>query len=226
MKKMLIVLINVVIIVVVLCNYHTNKVVANPGDDVVTSSNDVEFVDVNVTYEEQLGHKAFSEVQRAITKMPPDVVKQFAQDNWKIAIVSEVDTSGTEFETVTMPKTVGFTNMNDKTIQITPAPDDEISNFIMVKTLHELCHYADSFYGNAADSDEFKALYEDFRNSYVEFEYKSLKKTNTNREDIEYATSNRWEFFACTMKDYLNQPEYLKLNYPEIYDYYTNLIVK
>ncbi len=225
MKKLLIVLINVVIIIIVLCNYHTNKVVADPGDDVVTSSNDVEFVDINVTYEEDLGKEVFNEVQKAISMMPPDVVRSFANDKWKIVVTSDIDLTDTEFEDTHFPKTVGLTDMQTKTIQVSPAELDSLHNFVKIKTLHELCHYADIYYDNAADSDEFRNLYTNSKD-YVEYEYKGVKKTESNKIDIDYATSDRYEFFACAMKDYLNQPEYLKLNYPNIYDFFAKLIEK
>lgn len=231
MKRILIAFLNLIIVLIVLCSYKTSQstiTTENLKNGNLNNENEVaeniEMVGVNITYEEQLGNSVLSEVQNAIQKLPPDVIRAFARDNWKIAVVSQIDLTNTEFEGESAPMTVGLTDYDTKTIQVSPftnTPD----NFVMIKTLHELCHFADLYYGNVAESTEWEEIYNN-NLDYVEYEFNGLKVTERNKKDIQYATSDKWELFACAMKDYFNQPDYLKDNYSGIYEFMDNLVNK
>lgn len=223
MKKLWIILINFIIIMIVLCNYRVVQKVVDPSVGTVAENDSTEIVDVNITYEKSLGNNSLLEVKRAVLKFPAEVIKGFAESGWKIAVVSEIDLTGTEFEGVDFPLTVGLTDYDKKTIQVSPC-DSDLSNYVYIRVLHEMSHFADSYYGDVSDTEEWMKLYEDNKDSYMEFEFNGISKTAENASDLEYATSNRWEFFACTMKDYLNQPEYVKQNYPDVYNYFNDLV--
>ena len=214
---------NLVIIFIVLCSYRVTKRVL-PQSETINATDESEEIKVNVTYEDVLGAGVLDEVREAMMKMPPEVVKAFVKENWKIAVVSEIDLSGTQFEGDDVPLTIGLTDYASKLIQVAPVKDS-VDDFIMIKTLHELCHYADHYYNNAADSSEWKDLYAKYKTVYVEYEYEGITGTDRNRFDVAYAVSDRYEFFACSMKDYLKNPEYLKTKYPETFDFFSRLLL-
>lgn len=225
MKKLWIILLDVLIVLIVLCNYRVVQKVVDPSLGTVSEENEnTEIVDINITYEKDLGNNAIVEVKKAVQKFPAEVIKGFVDKGWKIAVVSEIDLTGTEFEGTTTPLTVGLTDYDKKTIQVSPC-ESNLSGYIYIRTLHEMSHFADSYYGDVSDSEEWMALYNQYKDSYMEFEFNGIPKTAENASDLEYATSNRWEFFSCAMKDYLNQPEYVKQNYPGVYEYFSRLTI-
>ena len=222
MRKPITFMITLIIILIILCNYNeTDKVMSTSTNTDLVNKDNSDYVTVDIIYEQDMGSNTVTQVQRAIELYPVKVIKAFVKDGWKISVVSEIDLTGTEFEGSTNPLTVGMTNYDAKTIQIVPVQKNSPTDkSILTRTVHELAHYADKFYDNAADTVEWKTLYSKYQNSYIEFEYSGIKETESNRNDIKYATSNRWEFFACTMKDYYCNPKYLRDNYREIYDYF------
>ena len=213
----------ILIILIVLCNFNTKSTVVNPSSDEVASADNVEFVSLNITYEEKLGGGVVNKARRAIEKFSPEVVKAFAEQGWKIAVVSEISLDGTQYEGITTPLTVGLTDYDSKTIQVSPY-GDVTNDFITIRMVHEFAHFAESFYGNVADTSDWKGLYKKYRDSYVEYEYNGIVVNEENKNDIAYATSDRYEFFACTMKDFYCHPEYLHNNYPDVYDFLFNLV--
>ena len=120
---------------------------------------------------------------------------------------------------------VGLINFTDKTITIRGVP--KYSNTSKDITIHELCHYIDRLWNNESNTDKLKSLYEQYQNgSYITHAYAGITITEDYQSDILYATSNRQEFFAEAMKDYLLHPDYLKDNYSDIYDYFRLLFIK
>lgn len=214
MRRLAVALVCVLVLFVILAGYRTEKSVVE-ADGTTANPGEIEYVSVSITYEDGMGSDVLAEVQEAIEKFPPEVINGFAKEGWTIEVVSEIE-SNTD-ETI-----VGLTNFYNKTIQVSPFEGDIYSD-ITLKTLHEMSHYADRYYGSVSDTDEWKALYDDFGKEYVEYEYRGIRKTHRNASDIEYASSDRYELFACVMKDYLNNPDYVEENYPELYKFVRNV---
>lgn len=177
-----------------------------------------ELVNINITYEESLGNKAVSYIRKGIEYFPMDVVKAFAEEGWKIAVISDYIAED-DLEVNPNAKIMGMTDYENKTIQIV-VYDRELDNALMYTTVHEFAHFAEAFYGNAADSEEWKSLYKKHRDNYREYDYAGIKIAGENASVLSYATSDRWEFFACAMKDYYCHPEYLKNSFEDIFNYF------
>lgn len=79
---------------------------------------------------------------------------------------------------------------------------DDSEDLLTIRMVHEFAHFADVFYENATDSDKWKKLYAEYKDEYVEFGFYGIDRNTENQFDIDYATSNRYEFFACSMKDF------------------------
>lgn len=205
--------------------------ICNRGPSVQTSSyqgnqSDSKFVSVDITYEEQLGSDVVGKVRKAIEMFPADAIQSFSKQGWKIAVLSDIDSE--ENPDNGMVTTVGLTNYDTKTIQVSPTSSDfsvdDSEDLLTIRMVHEFSHFADVFYGNVTDSDKWKKLYAEYKDEYVEFEFYGIDKNMENQFDIGYATSNRYEFFACSMKDFYCHQDYLREHYPNLYVYFVNLV--
>ena len=228
MKRILIIVaLNLALLGIIFGTYKTvNRTVTTVTEKPENvADEDFELTDIPVVMEMGMDTQGImGEVKEAISYLPADALKVFNDEGWKILIVSEVDFSDSEYsnDKEEYPElTVGFTNFTTRTIQIR---DMKTDGFIKLKLLHEMSHFLDKYYGYPSISDEFKQLYLDHIEDYVEFEYAGLEKTEENRRDIEYAVSDNIEFFACACKDYLYNTEYLYTSYPDICGYFDTLL--
>ena len=225
-QKRFFAIVTILVIIFILVNYvpETKKrVLADPDDAGVMAEVSYEYVPI--VYEQGIAKRYVTEVQEAVVMLPADVISGFVREGWKISLVSEINLKGTAYEDEDSDyMTVGLTDYKNKIIQLRPVRYSGISNFIKLKALHELCHFADSYYGDVTATDEWEALYKEYRDSYVEYEFLNIEVTEKNTADVGYATSDRYEMFACAMKDYLNQPGYLKDNYPGLYGYFDEIV--
>ena len=202
----------IVIILIIIMSYRRTGISASvgSGSKVVTRY-------INLVYETDTDSKDIEEVQQAVSLFPVEVVEKFIDDGWKIAIVKDIDG-----DDELIPAFIsGQTDYGNKTITIQSSEKAEKS--VLIRTCHEFSHYLDTFYGNAADQDKWIELYEENKD-YREYEYAGALVTEKNRGDIEYATSDRYELFACSCKDYLLHPDYLYSNYPNIFMFFRNLL--
>ena len=219
MRKWVFIIINLAIVLTVLTSYKETKKFVDPSalGFIPGEYKDIEQISVDLVYENTLASQELDEVKKAITDMPADVVQKFVSDGWKITVVRDInfdlsDVSDGEKEIV-----AGLCNYDTKTIQIKIEKDAYYT-----RTLHELAHYADYAYGMASRTDDFMTLYDKYKGSYVEKEYEGME---TDRQ-IDYASSDRYELFACVMKDYIANPDYLRENYTDLYVYFQNLSAK
>lgn len=210
-----------VIIAIVLCSYTVSKTVVNPinapRENVRT---EVEYVSINITYEDCFGVDELTTVQEAIQMLPTDVVKDFVDKDWKIVIVSEINAPDVLPEGDER-KIQGLTDYEAKTIQVCPI--ERSGRNLKLTTIHEMCHFAGEFYNHAPAQKEWIELYKKYGDSYVEYEYNGVDSNDKNKADLEYAGSDEYEFFACSMKDFLVSPEYVKTYYPDLYTYFKSL---
>lgn len=241
LKRLLfIILVNLILFAFIYTTYKYSETLENevPDNAKVTALEDTttdktlygqEYsqVDITVLMEKDMPtEKIFNEIQQAISLLPPDIIKSFVAEDWKIMVVSNIDFSNSPYEkeNPTDPQlTVGFTNYETKIIQI---KNIETDNFVKLKFLHEISHYIDKKYNEKSCTDEFKALYEKYKDDYVEYEYFNVPVNTQNKADIEYAKSSNYEFFACTMKDYLYHNSYIEENYPDLYVYYNSFMTR
>lgn len=226
-RKWLVITINILIFIIVLCSYKKNpsSKVITPDETSAFDSGDIEKEQVNITYDSDIDSKYVTEVKNAVYQLPPAVIKGFAENDWKIVLVKDIDFTDSGYSNAGSDlETVGLTNYKNKTIQVKPLSYADIDNFVMLRSLHELCHYADIYYGNASEKEDWMKIYKKYAGKYIEYEFYGIKETSQNKEDIEYAGSDKYEMFASAMKDYLHSPDYTKEHYPDIYEYFTTLI--
>lgn len=206
-----------------------------------------EFVSIDITYEEQLGSSVVNKVRQAVEMFPSDTIQAFSEGGWKIAVLSEISTDEdedipTESEDNAAVEneepdnkeassdrakinTVGLTNYDTKTIFVSPSADATgADDLLTVRMVHEFAHFVDEYYGNVTDTDDWKKLYGEYKTDYVEFEFSGIAKNEENKYDIEYAASNRYEFFACSLKDFYCHQNYLRDNYSDLYVYFIGLM--
>lgn len=181
-----------------------------------------EFVSINITYEEGLGGDIVNEIRKAVEMFPSDVICTFSEEGWKIAVLSEiVDDSDEQYTTA------GMTNYDAKTIQVTPSDSGNsqvVDDVLTIRMVHEFGHFVDEYYGNAADTDEWRDLYASHKNDYIKYEFAGITRTDSNAYDMDYATTNRYEFFACSLKDFYCHQDYLRDVYSDVYVYFVGLM--
>ena len=51
-----------------------------------------------------------------------------------------------------------------------------LTGAVRLKLLHEMAHYADSYYDYPSYTDDFMALYDKYKDSYVEYEFLGVTK--------------------------------------------------
>lgn len=207
-----------IIIIIILCSYEAYLKPTAPDSAVAA----LDTVSVNISMDADLSTDYINAVNDALYLMPGDVIKTFTEDNWKIIISRNIDLTDTEYEGMDNPATAGLINFTTKTISVSPIMDDTLMSAEIVKKqlIHELGHYVDSLY-NISDNTDFIKIYNDNKD-YIDFDLAGLDKTEENSVDIEYATSNVYEFFVSTFKCYVLNKDYLLNNYPEIYQFYVN----
>lgn len=60
--------------------------------------------------------------------------------------------------------------------------------------------------------------------THIEYEFAGITRTDSNAYDMDYATTNRYEFFACSLKDFYCHQDYLRDHYPDVYVYFIGLM--
>lgn len=178
--------------------------------------------EVQMTIEEGMSEELFGEVQQALSIIPPEVLKAFIKEGWKISIVSSIDTTHSQYEDEDiLPQYAdSFSNTKSNLVQI---KNPNTTGIVKERMLHEMGHFADSYYGKASESDAFRKLYENYKSDYMEYRIANAEKGSITNDDIEYAASRDYEFFACVYKDYILYPDYVEERFPELSDYFFNL---
>ena len=206
-----IVLVNVILVCIWLVGKRFTKTTTN--------------YDINITMESTVSTDVVDEVKNAITYFPKSVVQSFTDNDWKFVLLKDFEDDERYEHLGSVSTIVGLINFSDKVITIRGSAEYE--NAARDIAIHELCHYADRIWGNKSSSDKATALYEKYKNGkFITFAYAGIPFAEEYREDMLYATSDKYEFFAETMKDYLLHPKYLKDNYPDIYNFHRELIKK
>lgn len=219
MRRSIWTLLLIVSVALSLCSFCRSD---NASAKQVATQENEEFVSINITYEEGLGGDVANKIRKAVEMFPADAIQAFSNEGWKIAVLSEIaDDSGDQYITA------GMTNYDTKTIQVTPSNlqnGQVVDDVLTIRMVHEFGHFVDEFYGNVADTEEWIKLYATHKNDYIEYEFAGITKTESNAYDIDYATTNRYEFFACSLKDFYCHQDYLRDRYPDIYVYFVGLM--
>lgn len=174
---------------------------------------------INMTVEADAPQRMVKEVGEAMERFSVELLDSFVEDGWKVALLTTFE-NVEGYESISKDASVvGLINYQQKTITIKGIPEFEYTvENIMV---HEMCHYADYYWGGVSTSKEFRQLYESYRSSgYITYSYFGISVTGEYEVDMAYAISSPQEFFAESLKDYLLHPEYLQTYYPEIHEYY------
>lgn len=101
----------------------------------------------------------------------------------------------------------GITYLDKKVIWFSHASDEKI-------ILHEFGHVIDSYLGGISSTEEFKQLYQNNWQSYVE----------SGQEIIDiHSISCSSEFFASVFADYILNPDYLKEQSEELYCFFDHV---
>lgn len=215
MKRFLYFLAVLLVVLIILANYRVKENVYDPATVSAEDAARAENVTVNFTYDADIATKDVNDVKEALMLVPASVIKDFVDENWKLIITNNMEeTSGSVYTANS------YTDFRTRTIQIKPAKYASVQEFTKLQTIREMCRFADKFtYHMASDSESFKALYEEHKDNYIEYEL-----VDSNTSDTAYATSSEDTFFACSMKDFLVNPQYLLDNYSDVYAYFDALI--
>ncbi len=174
---------------------------------------------INMTVEADIPQGMVKEVREAMGRFSVELQDSFVEDGWKVVLLTTFE-AVEEYESISKDASVvGLINYQQKTITVKGIPEFEhtVEN-IMV---HEMCHYADCYWGCVSTSKEFLQLYESYRSrGYITYFFFGISVIGEYENDIAYATSSPQEFFAESLKDYLLYPEYLQTYYPKIHEYY------
>ena len=172
--------------------------------------------------EDTISPEMLREVKDAVQYLPKTVVQSCVDDDWKFVLLSSFENDERYEHISSSTAIVGLINFPEKTITIRGFIDYE--TMARDIAIHELCHYTDRFLGNESRSDKLTSLFNKYKDGqYITFSYAGIPYVEDYEADMLYATSNQYEFFAETMKDYLLHPKYLKETYSDIYDYYVSL---
>lgn len=226
MKRLLLFIVMVLAILGIAYGNPVEEKLPNIPEEQAEAAEDPNYkiTDISVLMEVDMDKKLLTEVKDAVSYYPQDILTAFNDEGWKVMIVSTIDFTDSRYEgesDIEPNLTVGLTNYKTKIIQV---KDMGLTGAVRLKLLHEMAHYADSYYDYPSYTDDCKTLYDKYKDSYVEYEFLGVAKNKENEVDLNYATSNAQEFFACGMKDYLYYPEYLKSDYPELDKYFETLL--
>ena len=220
MKRGLLFAIILVVIILIITTGYKKQYEANSVEG-AESKLVIEKQYVNITYDADISDFAIQEIQRGIASMPADVIRGFTEQDWKVSVVKDIKRD----EDIFPMSAVGETDFNTNTVSVQAEPlPAGVANVYLIRTVHEMSHFADHFYGNLADQDEWTGIYEDNKDKYVEYEYSGIDFIDDFAEAAKYATSDRYEMFACGMKDFILHPDYLKRNYPDLYRYFKKVL--
>lgn len=217
MKRLLLFIVVFLAVIALIYSNPVEKKVEVIDESIEEVPMNYESTDITVMLEEGMDTKLITEVKDAASYYPQAVLTQFNDSGWKVMIVSEIDYTDSGLEAD--PEDVGLTNYKTKTIQVL---DIGITGAVRITLLHELAHYADLYYGYASSSDEFNVEWEEYKNSYVEFGMQDEEEDSDTKS--KYATFSKQEMFACGLKDYLYNSDYLWEQYPHMAMYYKKLM--
>ena len=206
-----------------------------------TEKERLNYENISVTYEKNMPGNVLEQCRAAIEKMPVDAVSGFIGEDWKIVVTSEI----------TLPKetnlsvmvdgnssVIGYTDYQQRTLNVL-CNDQQPS--VTIPLAHEFCHYNDKFFGElyfandgfyteppevylVSFTKDFEKLFLEYRDTYVEFEKSGIIRSEDNEMDFTYPVSNPEEFFACSLKDYLMHPSYIKTHYCDLYSFFNLML--
>nr|WP_297704099.1 hypothetical protein [uncultured Butyrivibrio sp.] len=223
-------------------NSGKEYVADSKASEVITDEGKVHYENIPITYERQMPNTIPEQIRMAVVELPVEVIRQFIEDEWKIAVVSRIqmpDKVNIDAVIDETDKVIGVTDYQTKTIQILY---DDSQQCVTTSLMHELCHYCDKYYGEKYFADDslydgahvvylvsftrdFRDIYQQYRDLYVEYEKAGIAHTKENRLDFEYPVSNSEEFIACSLKDFFLYPQYLQQYYPDLYRWYQETLV-
>ena len=229
-RKYLFILINVIIVLLVLTSYKESRKFVDPLDErfIPGEVKNMEEMTVDLAYESILSPNSVKEVENAVKAMPADVIKSFVREGWKISVTQSIRIPEKEQLLYEQGAIAGLCDFDRKVIQIKiiDEANEDITGSYYIRTIHELSHYADYVYGNISESDGFQRLFKQHQKDYIEYEYAGMERDQSTALQMDYATSNAGEFFACGLKDYLANSDYLRENYVNMYVFFRNMIDK
>lgn len=137
----------------------------------------------------------------------PNEFREFEKDGWKIIISSTRPTYITEIEEKVGYKIGGNTYKDYRLIFL--YLNEETPEYLLEDFIHEFGHYVDLLKGYPSRSNEFKKLFDDYKNN---FDGDGFVVNN-------YTISSPVEFFASCYKDYQLDSDGLKNNSIEVYEF-------
>lgn len=205
MFRKIIIFVDIVIILCWLLSMNPN---IQEKIDSINYDSETNTATIDVTFIKDEGVSNINIYQDNLSKIPYDILYSFNKDGWSIYLKESLDDA------------VGLTDYNEKVIYIDASKEGQERNTL----IHEFGHYYDYLLGYKSGTEEFLALYDKYKDNYLEFEYMNLENVLSDSEEIDYATTNEREFFAILFKDYILHSNYLEDNYPELYSYYKILL--
>lgn len=190
MKKFLIFCINIVLFASVFYLADIGN-----SDKSMTEAQNEKFVNIQIIHNKNICNTSIDIIKESLDLFPDNMLDTFSADNWTISVIEEENVQSPFLETISFEeKNVNVYGKEEK---------------LMICTTHQLSHYADKFYGGLSGTSQWDKLMSEYSNEYKD--YDTGQKINTySKEDM----------FACVNKDFLLHPEYLRDNYPKLYNYF------
>ena len=189
MKKLCcILLINLCIIAVFIIAVNSNE----PED---TEKN----YEIKVNVQEGIGQTIVDETNAVFKLFPAEILDGFTGDRWEIDLLASLD-SGMTYESISGTLAVGQIDYSSKRITVAgiTGAKGEANNVL----IHEMCHYADDFYGKASEQDTFHGLYLTYGSELPisEFFVEKLTAYYCNHEEFKETEKDLYYFFEGLKK--------------------------
>ncbi len=102
-------------------NSGKEYVADSKASEVIADEGKVHYENIPITYERQMPKTIPEQIRMAVVELPVEVIRQFIEDEWKIAVVSRIkmlDKVNIDAVIDETDKVIGVTDYQTKTIQI------------------------------------------------------------------------------------------------------------
>ena len=144
-------------------------------------------------------------INNVLDKIPKCFSKEF-KSNWKVVVSATPPKVINQMTTFTVDYASGLNLTTGKTIWISANMNDQYE----VLFAHEMGHFIAYELKGADFSDAFQAVYDEYREDYIQY---------GNKEVDAYNASSANEFYAMLCQEYICYPDYLNEKAPRAYEY-------
>ena len=164
-----------------------------------------------------------NEIKAGLSYFNPKDVQRFNEDGWRFIISKELDFTDSDYNSLKdddKAKIESFTNVKTKIVYIKENAKEP--TFVRQYTILGMCQFIDYINEYYSSTEEFVTLMKKYP-KYTEYRYLGVEKTEDNKDKINQPNKSNINYFTYSMRDYLMYPEYVSEQYPELFDYFTDL---